>query len=64
MTRLSAEMLSQDGEAFPNILRIHTHGTFIYLEIEAKHDGHKVCSTVKVERAVFVYHLKGSGILS
>lgn len=52
-----------DGEAYPNILRISEHGGFVYVEVEAKHDGYKVCSTVKVERAVFSYHLKGSGIL-
>ena len=57
-------MLSQDGEAFPNVLRIVEHGNYVYVEIEAKHDGVKVCSTVKVERAIFAYHMKASGVLS
>ena len=61
--RFSCEMLSQDGEAFPNVLRIHTHGSYVYVEVEAKHDGQVIHSTVKVERAVFRYHIVASGVL-
>lgn len=60
-------MLSLEGfgVTIPNILRIVDHGDGkLYIEIEAKHDGHKVCSTVVVERCVFAYHVKASGILS
>jgi hypothetical protein len=66
--RTSIEMLSvsPDGtiKPFPNILRIYAEGRMVYVEVEAVHDGHKVTSTVVVERAVFRYHVVGSGVLS
>jgi hypothetical protein len=57
-------MVSMMNEDFRNIIRIHEHEGWVYLEIEAQHDGHKVFSTVKVERGVFKYHLVASGLLA
>ena len=62
--KLSCEMYSQDGEAFPNIVRFHRHDGMVYIEIDAKHDGTKVSSVVKVEAAVLRYHLIASGLLT
>ena len=66
--RFSCEMISTGPDdsikPFPNILRIYVEGGRVYVEVEAIHDGTKVCSTVIVERAVFAYHLKASGVLA
>ena len=66
--RHSVEMLSMspsgDIPQYPNKLRVYQEGNLVYIEVEAVHDGTKVCSVVIVERAVFRYHIVGSGILS
>ena len=66
--RFSCEMLSvsPDGsiKPYPNILRIYSEGRNVFVEVEAIHDGHKVVSTVVVERAVFAHHIKASGVIS
>lgn len=66
--RTSIEMLSisPDGtlSAFPNKVTLYEQGGRVYITVDATHDGHHVVSTVVVERAVFIYHIRSSGILS
>jgi type IV secretory pathway ATPase VirB11/archaellum biosynthesis ATPase len=66
--RFTCEMLSvsPDGTlaAYPNKLTITEHNGRVFVEVSAVHDGHQVVSTVVVERVVFAYHIKASGILS
>jgi hypothetical protein len=43
---------------------MYEQGGRVYITVDATHDGHHVVSTVVVERAVFVYHMRASGVLS
>jgi hypothetical protein len=63
--RTSCEWVSEGSRDYKNILRIYDIGdAYIYIEVEAQHDGHKVCSTVKIDRGRFKHDLIASGVLS
>jgi hypothetical protein len=49
-----------------NVLRIvhDDHKGKVYVEIEAKHDGVKMCSSVKLSRAQFAWLIRELGVMA
>jgi hypothetical protein len=56
--------IASEDSGMPNVLSIYEHDGRVYVEMEGKHDGTKVCTTVVCSRAKFATLLRLSGLVA